>query len=137
MVLQTTKTAYPLPPELSLPCRTFSVRPEPPNSASKLCYPVLPLSDTHVWSEGSTPLELAESIRNWVAVGRRVPESNSMCVHAPSLVSRPPAHNQHEGSILRPVCADTFVSLLFKTCIASAICPSSLDVPSYSCQKVA
>lgn len=59
-----------------------------------------------------------------------------MCVHAPSLFSRPPAHKQHEISHISPVCADTFVSLLFKFRVIPALCPSNLDVLSYFCQKV-
>lgn len=106
-------------------------------SASLHCHPCSPFPNTLVWSEGSIPLELAESTRNRAPAGHRLAESNSMCVHAPSLVSRPQAHNQHGGSLLCPLRAGIFVSPLFKTRFASAICPSNLDVLSYSCQNAA
>jgi hypothetical protein len=83
---------------------------------------LLPCSlDTLVWPKGSTLLELAESMRNRVAAGRQVPESNSICVHASSLFSCPPVGPA-------TMCADAFVSLLFNTCIISAICQSNLDM---------
>lgn len=96
-----------------------------------LVYPVLPSFDTLVRSEGSSPPELAESTHNRVAVRRQVPESNSR-FHTRFLSflspAHPPAHDQHEVSLLRPVYADMSVALLFNICIVSTICQSNLDV---------
>ena len=81
--------------------------------------------------KGHHPPELAESTRNRVAVRRQVPESNSR-FHTRFLSflspAYPPAHDQHEVSLLRPVYVDMSVALLFNICIISTICQSNLDV---------